>query len=457
MVNDMTKGRPMKLILTFCIPMLMGNIIQQLYNMVDSIVVGRFVGVDAFAGVSSTGSLTFLVIGFVMGLTSGFSIKVAQSFGAGDYKEMRKYIANALYLSGAFAVVLTALTVLFTRPLLRVMQTPENIIDYAYDYIIILFAGISVTIMYNILASILRAVGDSKTPLIFLGVAAMVNIVLDLLFVISFNMGVKGVGYATIIAQIVSAVLGIIYIKKRYYILHIQMDELRMDLEKCKELAYIGVPMALQYSITAVGTIILQFAVNSLGSATVAAVGAATKVQSFAILPMETWGLAVATYAGQNFGAREYNRIRDGVNKSLVLGVVYSVFIYVIIAVFGGYISLLFIKKEEIAILGDVVRFLRISGAFYPTLAVLFVVRNVLQGLGYSMITILAGVSELIARAVIAIVFVRIFGYDAVILAGPVAWICADMIVIITYIVKQNDLRRICIEQSDVVKVCDTI
>ncbi len=446
MVNDMTKGKPLKLILAFCIPMLLGNIIQQVYNMVDSIVVGRYVGVDAFAGVSSTGSLTFLVIGFVLGLCSGFSIKISQSFGAGDYKEMRKYVANALYLSGAFAIILTVLTMLFTRPLLEVMRTPDNIIDYAYDYIIIIFAGITATMMYNILACILRAVGDSKTPLMFLGIAAVINIVLDLLFVISFNMGVKGVGYATVISQVVSAILCIIYIKKRYFILHFEKDELKLDVNKCKDLAFVGVPMALQFSITAIGTIILQFAVNSLGSAAVAAVGAALKVQSMAILSMETLGLTMATYSGQNLGAKKYDRIKEGVNKSLVVGVAYSLVIYAVIALLGGYISLLFIKKEETEIIGDVVKFLRISGAFYPMLAILFIIRNVLQGLGYSVVTMLAGVSELIARAVVAIAFVGPFGFNAVILAGPVAWICADIILIITYFIKQNDLKRMCIE-----------
>lgn len=449
MVNDMTKGKPMKLILAFCIPMLIGNIIQQFYSMVDSVVVGRYIGVDAFAGVSSTGTLTFLVIGFVLGLTSGFSIKVSQSFGAGDYKEMRRYVVNSLYLSGAFAILLTILTVAFTRPLLRVMQTPENILNYAYDYIIILFAGISVTILYNILASILRAVGDSKTPLIFLGIAAFINIVLDLLFVIAFGMGVKGVGYATIIAQVISAILCIIYIKKRYFILHFERDELKLDIRKCKDLVSVGVPMALQYSITAIGTIILQSAVNTLGSAAVAAVGAAIRVQSIAILPMETLGLTMATYAGQNLGAKKYDRIRYGVNRSLILVVAYSLVIYLVMAFFGGSISQLFIKKEEVEIIGDIVRFLRVSGAFYPTIAILFIIRNVLQGLGYSAVTMLAGVSELLARGIIAIAFVGSFGFNAVIFAGPIAWIAADIILIITYIVKQNELKRMCMEPTN--------
>lgn len=447
MVNDMTKGKPLKLILAFCIPALLGNMVQQFYNIIDSIIVGRYIGVDALAGVGATSSLTFLVIGFVIGLCTGFSIHVAQSFGAGDYKKMRKYAANALYLCGIFSVVLTVITMLGTRWLLVTMQTPEDIMQEAYDFIIVIFAGITVTMLYNILASIIRAVGDSRTPLVFLIISAVLNIILDFVFILGMKKGVASAAVATVISQMVSGVLCIIYIKKKYFILHFEKDETKLDIGLCKELLAIGLPMAFQFSITAIGSVILQWAVNSLGSVAVAAVTAASKIQLLAIQPMETLGLTLATYGGQNLGAKQYERIKKGVNQAIIIGLAYSVFIYGFMELAGEKMTLLFIAKDSLErgeILEQSKIFLRLNGLFYMFLSVLFILRNTLQGLGYSILPMMAGVSELVARTLVSVLFVGKYGYEAACLASPVAWIFADVLLITTYVLKQKDIKRTC-------------
>lgn len=447
MTKEMTSGKPYKLILSFALPMIFGNVFQQLYNMVDTIIVGKYVGVDALAAVGSTGAINFLVIGFALGICSGFSIPVAQSFGAGNHSQMRQYVANSIYLSAAAAVILTVTTMLLTGPILRITNTPEEIYDDAYRYIIVIFAGISATIFYNMLAGILRALGDSKTPLIFLGISSVLNIILDLTFIIVFKMGVFGASFATVISQGISALLCLFYTIKNYDILKFDSFELKPDMEKMKKLVAIGVPMALQFSITAIGSIILQSAVNTLGKTAVASMTAAIKIQTVAMGPMESMGITMATYCGQNRGARKYSRITAGIGQSIGMIMIYCVVACAAISFFGGALTTLFIDKkttdpENIQKIIDLsVYYLRMNGIFYPFLGVLFIIRNSLQGLGYSMLPMLAGVSELAARSLVAILFVSSIGYSAVCLASPVAWVFADIVLLITYAVKIKELK----------------
>lgn len=433
MVKDMTTGNSLKLILAFSIPMLFGNLFQQFYNMVDSIVVGKYVSTNALAAVGATGSLNFLVIGFVMGICTGFNIKVSQSFGSGNHAEMRSYIANGAYLCGIFTAVLTALTLLFTRPVLEWMNTPKEIITDAYDYIIIVFAGIIAIMAYNYLSCILRALGDSRTPLYFLILASLINIVLDLVFVLYFDMGVKGVGYATVIAQGISALLCLAYMKKHYPILQFSREELTFNWNKCKQLMGIGVPMALQFSITAIGSIILQIAVNSLGAASIAAVTAANRLQIMFTQPLETLGLTMATFCGQNLGAGKTERIHEGIRKALQLSLAYCVLLLAIMMIFAPQLSLLFVNAEETAVITQTAEFLRINSLFYSALGVLFILRNGLQGMGFGILPMCAGIVELIGRSVVAICFVSLFQYQAVCIASPVAWILADILLITIY------------------------
>ncbi len=446
--KDMIIGKPYKLILSFAIPMIIGNLFQQLYNMVDTIIVGKFVGVNALAGVGSTGAISFLVVGFALGVCTGFSIPVAQEFGAGNYKKMRKYIANSIYLCTITAVLLTVITVLGTGPILRLMNTPDEIFSDAYNYIIVIFAGLGATIFYNMLSGILRAVGDSKSPLIFLIISSILNIVLDLVFIIIFDMGVFGAGLATIIAQLVSAVLCLVYTIKNYDILKFEKDELKFDMEYVSNLSSNGYPMALQFSITAVGSIILQSAVNTLGTQSVAAITAANKIQTVALGPMESLGITMATYCGQNKGALQLERIKHGIKQSLVIQMIYCVSVCIAVSLLGGFITTLFIDTQntsaaEISRITELsAYYLRLNGIFYPLLGVLFILRNSIQGMGYSLLPMLAGVGELIARSLVAIGFVSTIGFSAAALSSPVAWVFADVVLIITYAAKLREMKR---------------
>ncbi|MBQ8435556.1 MAG: MATE family efflux transporter, partial [Oscillospiraceae bacterium] len=366
--KELTVGKPYRLILSFAIPMVIGNLFQQLYNMVDTIIVGKYVGVNALAGVGSTGAISFLVVGFALGVCTGFSIPVAQEFGAGNYKKMRKYIAHAIYLCTATTVFLTLITVLGAAPILKIMNTPEEIFRDAYNYIIVIFAGLGATIFYNMLSGILRAIGDSKSPLIFLVVSSFLNIALDLIFIITFDMGVFGAGLATVISQLISALLCLVYMIKNYDILKFERDELKFDSRYAAGLSSNGYPMALQFSITAVGSIILQSAVNTLGTQSVAAITAATKIQTVAIGPMESLGITMATYCGQNKGAVQLERIKQGIKQSLVIQMIYCISVCIAVSLLGGFITTLFIdtKNTSISEISEITElsayYLRING-----------------------------------------------------------------------------------------------
>lgn len=442
MVKEMTHGKPLPLILGFCVPMLVGNLFQQFYSMVDAIIVGKFIDVDALAAVGSTGSVSFLIIGFTSGITSGAGILPSQCFGAGNYSEMRKYIANAVYLCIITTVIVTSLALGFCYPLLKVMQTPDDIIGLAYDYIAVIFGGICVTMAYNLMASILRAMGDSRSPLYFLIVASIINIGLDLLFIIVLKTGVAGAGWATVISQGFSALLCFIYMKKNFEVLSFEKGESAFSKERIFAVAKLGVPMGLQFSITAIGSILLQSAVNGLGKVTMAAVTAAGKMQSIMAAPMETLGITMATYAGQNLGAGEYSRIRRGMNCSFAVGLTYSLVSIVLIWFLSGPLCLLFVDVEETQVIEQAVYFIRINSFFYPMLALLFIIRSSLQGLGYSFLPMLAGACELAARTVVALVLIAPFGFNAACFASPIAWAAATTLLIVVYVVKMRELKR---------------
>lgn len=441
MVKDMTKGSPIKLILSFGLPLIIGSVLQQLYNMVDSIVVGQFVGKNALAGVGSTASLYFLIIGFTLGTCTGFSIPISQYFGAGDYDRMRKCLANLIYLSVFIATVITILTLCLTRWILAVMNTPADIFEDAYTYIIIIFGGIFATMFYNMLASVLRAIGDSKTPLYFLIISAVLNFILALLFVVYFSMGVMGAATATVISQLFSGILCLIHIKRKLDILHLKKDDMKLNLRLCSKLLYMGLPMGFQFSITAIGSIMLQFAVNSLGSDIVAAVTIAAKVQLLLIVPCESIGITMATFCGQNLGAGKIKRISQGVRQGFYLALIYSCFAFLIGHYAGSYISLLFLNKSEVVVLAYVAKYLKYSSFFYPILGILFIFRNSLQGLGYSVPAMAAGVFELAARSLFGFLVVPMFGFTAVCFANPAAWIAADILLIPVYYYFMHKLK----------------
>ena len=440
MTKDMTTGNPVKLILLFSIPLLIGNIFQQFYSMVDTIIVGRFIGVDALAAVGSTGSMSFLINGFVVGLTSGFAVLVSQKFGAKDEEGLKKAVASALVLALIATGIVTLVSVLLAKPMLHLMNTPDNIIDDANAYIIIIYAGTKATVVYNIIAGILRALGDSKTPLYFLIVASILNIVLDIVFIVNFSMGVAGAAWATIISQGVSGLLCIIYTYKKYKILRLKKEDFKVKSRVYKKHLKIGIPMALQFSITAIGIMTVQGALNVFGSSAIAAYTAASKVLQIVMQPAITFGVTMATYCGQNLGAKNYIRIKEGVKKCTEISVITSI-IAGIILVFGGKFFVgLFIENPDASILAYAQECLNYSAIFFIPLGLIFIYRNALQGMGESFVPMMAGAFELIARAVVAFTLPSFIGYTGICLADPVAWLSAAIPLGIYYFKKMKSI-----------------
>lgn len=433
MTKDMTKGSPMKLILGFSIPILFGALFQQFYNIVDTVIVGRILGVDSLAAVGATGSVCFLTIGFCIGMCSGFSIPISHKFGAGDHVGLRKYAANCTWLSIGFSVLLTVITVLLCRQILVWMLTPEDILDRAYEYLIIIFWGIPTVFLYNMVAGMIRALGDSRTPVIFLILSSFLNIGLDLMFIINFNMGVAGAALATVLSQAISGVACLFYMIKKFEILHIQKEEWRPDASMMKMLCGMGLPMGLQYSITAIGSVILQSATNTLGSMAVAAVTAGSRIGNFLACPFEALGTTMATYGGQNVGARKLERIGIGLKSCIMLGIGYSAVAFAVTLFFGRTLALLFLDSAEVAIIGDVQRYLLYNTIAYSFLALVNIIRFLIQGIGFPKFAILAGVLEMIARTLVAFALVPKIGFSGTCLGNPVAWVFADAFLIPAY------------------------
>ncbi|MBQ7839223.1 MAG: MATE family efflux transporter [Lachnospiraceae bacterium] len=434
MVKDMTQGSPRKLILSFAVPLLLGNLFQQFYSLVDTIIVGRFLGVNELAAVGATGSINFLIIGFCMGICSGFGIPIAQKFGARDESGLRRFVANSAWLGVIVSAVMTVTTVLLCRQILIWMKTPADIIDSSYSYIVIIFAGIPVTILYNLTSSIIRSMGDSKTPVYFLTLSAGLNIVLDLFCILVLKMGVSGAAVATVVSQGVSGICCLIYMIKKYNNLRMTVEERRVRPDLMKKLIMMGVPMGLQYSVTAIGSVVLQSAVNTLGSAAVASVTAAGKVSMLFSTPFDALGATMATYAGQNMGAERPDRIRKGLKEAAVIGSIYAAAAFLVLSFAGKYVALLFVDATETAILENVQMMLTANSAFYIPLLFVNIVRFLIQGVGFSGLAVFAGVSEMIARALAGFLLVPLFGFKAVCFANPLAWVFADLFLIPAYL-----------------------
>lgn len=426
MTKDLTSGSPLKVILLFSLPLVLGNLFQQFYALADTIIVGRFCGVSALASVGATGSVNYLILGFVIGVCNGFAIPIAQLFGARDYKDLRRHVANAAWLCMAASVVLTISTVALTRPMMQLMQTPDDIIDGAVIYIGWIFAGIPFIFLYNMVAAIMRALGDSKTPLYFLILTSALNIGLDLLFIVPFHFGVLGAALATDISQVISGVLSFIYLRRKFDVLKMEKDDLAFSKKASIRLLGIGVPMGLQCSITAIGSVIMQWAVNVLGSTAVAAVTAAGKTQGLLTVPMESVGTAMATYAGQNLGASRMDRVRQGVNSAMLIILIYGVASAFVLHFTDVQIMGLFLDTaKEIDIVAMGREYLFWNSVFFVPLGALIVWRYSIQGLGFSSLAMLAGVAEMVARTAVAIVLVPILGYFGAELSNPAAWIAA--------------------------------
>lgn len=429
-VKDLTVGSPLKLIVGFTIPIFLGMMFQQFYSFIDTMIVGQTLGVSALAAVGSTGSITFLILGFCIGIASGFAIPVAQRFGAKDEKGLKLAIANGVYMGIILSIIVTLLVTTLCRPILEFLNTPADIIDGAYDYLIVVLWGIPVLFFYNLFSGIMRSMGDSRTPVFFLIMASILNIILDYAFILGLGTGVEGAAYATVISQFIAAVLSGIYMLKKYSVVHMTKYERRWNFQCVMQLMYMGVPMGMQYSITAIGSVILQTAVNGLGSDAVASVTAGCKIACFFLVIFDALGSTMATYSGQNMGAKRLDRVSKGLFIACAIGMIYSVFAGAFLAMFGHKFALLFVDASETAVISNVALYLRIESGFYILLTLVNCIRFTIQGMGFSIFAVIAGVMEMIARIFVAVVCVPLFGYAGACMASPIAWGLADAFLI---------------------------
>ena len=435
MRKDMMIGNPMKIILLFSIPVLLGNLFQQFYNMVDTVIVGQYLGEDALAAVGSTGCIMFLVLGFANGIAQGFGVMVSHAFGAKDFKRLQHYVALSLMLTAIVSAVLSVITVIGSRQLLLWLNTPENIVGLADSYIRVIFGGILCTMAYNVASGILRGIGDSKTPLYFLIFSSALNIVLDIFLIVVVKMGTAGAAYATVISQGVAAVLCFIVMFRKHDILRTSREDYYWDNQGILRMLSIGIPTALNYSITAIGTMILQSAVNVFGSSTVAAFTAASKVSSIATQTFPTLGTAMATYCGQNLGAGKYKRIYQGMRQAFYLCFVAAAIAALICCCAGPFMLKWFISNPSTETMSAAMQYLYAISGFMIPLGWIFIYRNGLQGLDHGFIPMLSGVVELVSRFTVIAVAAKPCGYLGVCFADPAAWLVTGIMLLIAYLV----------------------
>ena len=444
MEKNMATGSPGKNILYFALPVFAGNLFQQIYNVVDTVIVGKFVSTEALAAVGSTGTINFMILGFMTGLMAGITVLTSQRFGAEDMRGMRRSVASAGMIAIAATIILTAISLLGMHRLLVLMNTPDDIFDDAYQYIMIICAGILVQVLYNLFACILRALGNSKVPLYFLLFSASMNIILDLVSIIVLKMGVAGAAYATVISQGVSAVLCFIYMVKKVPILHLTREDFHVEGRLIKNQLAVGLPMAFQYSITAIGTTMVQMALNTLGSTYVAAFTAASKCEQMAGQAYIALGSAMATFAAQNVGAGRYDRVRKGFARATMFGIIFSVVIGLVMYFFGYIVTGLFVTGDATQIEGMVDTYMKYTALFLIPLTVVNVYRNGIQGMGYGLLPMTAGIAELVGRGSVALIAIHYHSYAGVCLASPMAWILASALLLTMYfaIMKKHPMPK---------------
>ncbi|MDH6366944.1 putative MATE family efflux protein [Breznakia sp. PH1-1] len=431
--SDMTTGKPMRIIVAFTMPIFLGGLFQQFYNLADTLIVGQFVGHEALAAVGSCGTLVFLIIGFLMGLTSGFGVVVANFFGAKNHEEIKKSFAMACIISIVVSVILTFVSIYFLDGILELMNTPQDMYQDAYGYMYIICLGIVWQVLYNLLAGLLRAIGDSKRPLYFLVLAAVLNVVLDLVFIIVFKMRADGAALATVISQGVSGLLCLYYILKKVPEFHTRKNHWQINGYLIRRELAIGLPMALQFSITAIGTIVVQSALNTLGSIPAAGFAAAVKIEQVATQMLASIGTTMATYCAQNMGASRLDRIKEGFKAANFFGITYSVVIGIVVIFFGKYVTYLFVSNHVDRIIGYVDTYMMYVGLTFVPLHIILSYRSGIQGMGFGFLPMFAGVVELLARIVVGFIGAGMKSYDVICLASPAAWITAALFLLIIY------------------------
>ena len=441
---DLTTGHPLKQILIFSIPLVFGTIFQQLYSFADTVIVGRCLGTDALAAVGATSSLHFLILGFVQGACVGFGIPVAQSYGAKDRDEMCRYLWNGTWICLLISLFLSLGSVLLTDTLLAIMNTPEEIFFMARAYIVILFAGIPASVLYNYSASVMRAMGDSRHPFYFLLFSSVLNVILDYVLIAFFHMGVPGAAAATVFSQFVSGALNVWWMFRRMDMIQGKKSQMKPSLPHIKRLCVVGLPMGFEYSVSAIGAVILQNSINTLGSGAVAAQTAGEKIRQMFTLPMESVGMAIATYAGQNFGAGKLKRIRQGIKQGMVIQLVYCVVIWAVLLGMNGLLVQIVLGEAQPEISAEAGRYLFIVSCLFIFHGSLMVFRNTLQGMGYSFHAIISGAWELAGRSLGGWLAVYGAGFTAVCLANPLAWIFAlcYCIYMVRYFLRKNERKQ---------------
>ncbi len=424
MERDMTNDKPLKLLMAFTVPLFFGNIFQQFYAMVDSIVVGRFVSVEALAAVGAVNGFSFMVVGFATGLSQGFSVMISQRYGAKDMAGMRKVYTQSILCSMTITIFISLLFFFLSMPLLRLINTPENIIGMANDYISIIYLFLITAVFYNLFSSVLRAVGDSKSPVLFLLLSSALNIVLDLFFVIVIPLAVKGVAIATVISQGISAVVSWFYIYKKFPMFKCNRYDWVFDKVICKNLLRIGLPGAIQFSITAVGVIIVQAVLNGFGSDTIAAYSVGVKIENILTQFYVALGMAISTFAGQNLGAGKLKRIKDGFVTATWVSILYSLLAMIIAYLFTRPISYLFVDKNSVnpTVLDEVVKYTTTVCNFFIPLGFIFVFRTGSQGLGSGKIPMINSIIELSLRIIACLTLPKFLGYMGICLTSPMAW-----------------------------------
>ena len=440
MTKNLTEGSPARLILFFTLPLIAGNIFQQLYAFVDTLIVGRFLGVNALAAVGCTGCLMFLMMGFVIGTSAGLSIVTGQRYGARDYSGVRRSAATCGIVAVAISIVLTIFGILTARPLLILMETPPEIIDGATSFISIIYAGISLVMLFAMQTNLIRSLGDSRTPTMMLAFGLILNIIFEPLYIIVFGWGIPGAALATVSSQVIANVVCFIYIMKRVPALWTRRSDWRVSKSEIWEHVRIGLPMGFQGSVIAIGAIILQVALNHLGPLAVAAYAAAQKIDTIAVMPMMSFGMAMAAYTAQNYGARKLERIKEGVKKCIMMSGAFSIAVGLFNIFLGSRLVELFVGAGEEQVVEYGALYLIVNGACYFILSVLVVIRYTLQGLGQTVVPTIAGVMELVMRTIAALVLCRYFGYIGACWANPLAWVGSVTPLLIAYVITRRSL-----------------
>lgn len=427
MTKSMTEGNPVKLILGFSLPLLLGSLLQQAYNLIDATIVGRVLGADALGAVGASSSVQFLVFGFCIGTCSGFGIPMAKYFGAEQSDRLRTTVFHSYLLTGVFAVVLTLVTCLMCGKIIDIMQVTGNIYKDAYNYLFIILAGIPFTLFYNLLSSMLRAIGDSKTPFIFLAVSAVLNVILDLTFIVIIPLGCAGAGLATVMAQACSGIACFVVIQKKYPLLKLSKDIYKFNGHALRELIIMGVPMGLQFSITAIGSMVMQSANNSLEDVYISAFAVTSKLKQLAMCPFEAIATGISVFSSQNLGAENYDRVKKGIIQGTAINAIYGIIIGIVLIFCGRTLSMMFLDSSETAVLDACGVYMKCVGYFYWALGILFACRMSVQGIGFSGLAIFSGVLEMFARIIVSRKFVPIYRFGAICYTDQVAWVVATI------------------------------